>query len=60
MGPRRLHLMRSGAVARSVVMVMAEESPVHQGPIDQTWDTREFYVDDPDGNTLAFTQAVSS
>jgi len=32
------------------------ESPVHEGPIDQTWGTREFYVDDPDGNTLRFTQ----
>ena len=31
-------------------------SPVHQGPLDQTWGTREFYVDDPDGNTLRFTQ----
>ena len=30
---------------------------VHEGPIDQTWGTREFYVDDPDGNTLRFTQA---
>jgi catechol 2,3-dioxygenase-like lactoylglutathione lyase family enzyme len=68
----------SGAIARSVVMVMAEdvdalfakflarglrpakpESPVHQGPTDQTWGTREFYVDDPDGNTLAFTQTMS-
>ena len=29
---------------------------VHDGPIDQTWGTREFYVDDPDGNTLRFTQ----
>jgi catechol 2,3-dioxygenase-like lactoylglutathione lyase family enzyme len=29
---------------------------VHEGPIDQTWGTREFYVDDPDGNTLRFTQ----
>ena len=28
------------------------ESPVHQGPLDQTWGTREVYVDDPDGNTL--------
>jgi catechol 2,3-dioxygenase-like lactoylglutathione lyase family enzyme len=33
------------------------DSPVHEGPIDQTWGTREFYVDDPDGNTLRFTQA---
>ncbi|WP_298128059.1 VOC family protein [Brevundimonas sp.] len=32
------------------------ESPVHQGPVDQTWGTREFYVDDPDGNSLRFTQ----
>ena len=34
------------------------ESPqaVHEGPIDQTWGTREFYVDDPDGNTLRFIQ----
>ncbi|MBX9574285.1 MAG: VOC family protein [Caulobacteraceae bacterium] len=31
-------------------------SPVHQAPLDQTWGTREFYVDDPDGNTLRFTQ----
>lgn len=30
------------------------ESPVHQGPIDQTWGTREFYVTDSDGNTLRF------
>jgi uncharacterized glyoxalase superfamily protein PhnB len=32
------------------------ESPVHQSPIDQTWGTREFYVTDPDGNTLRFVQ----
>ena len=33
-----------------------EGSPVHQGPLDQTWGTREFYVNDPDGNTLRFCQ----
>jgi catechol 2,3-dioxygenase-like lactoylglutathione lyase family enzyme len=27
---------------------------VHEGPIDQSWGTREFYVDDPDRNTLRF------
>src|SRR5687767_5070424 len=32
---------------------------VHEGPIDQSWGTREFYVDDPDGNTLRFTQGYS-
>ena len=30
---------------------------VHEGPIDQSWGTREFYVDDPDHNTLRFTQS---
>lgn len=29
---------------------------VHEGPIDQSWGTRELYVDDPDGNTLRFVQ----
>jgi catechol 2,3-dioxygenase-like lactoylglutathione lyase family enzyme len=33
------------------------DSPVHKGPVNQTWGTREFYVDDPDGNTLRFTQS---
>ena len=32
---------------------------VHEGPLDQTWGTREFYVEDPDGNTLRFTQLLS-
>lgn len=32
---------------------------VHEGPIDQSWGTREFYVDDPDGNTLRFVQHAS-
>jgi catechol 2,3-dioxygenase-like lactoylglutathione lyase family enzyme len=36
--------------------VPAEE--VHQGPLNQTWGTREFYVEDPDGNSLRFTQVV--
>ena len=31
-----------------------EGSPVHQGPLDQTWGMREFYVTDADGNTLRF------
>ncbi|MBV6523121.1 MAG: hypothetical protein MNPFHGCM_03288 [Gemmatimonadaceae bacterium] len=32
------------------------ESPVHDGPVNQTWGSREFYVDDPDGNTIRFVQ----
>lgn len=31
-------------------------SPVHQGPLNQTWGTREVYIDDPSGNTLCFQQ----
>lgn len=31
-----------------------EDSPVHRGPVDQTWGMRELYVTDPDGNTLRF------
>ena len=31
-------------------------SPVHLGPTDQSWGTREFYVTDKDGNTLRFVQ----
>ena len=33
-------------------------SPVHQGPIDQTWGRREFYVTDADENTLRFCQNI--
>jgi catechol 2,3-dioxygenase-like lactoylglutathione lyase family enzyme len=41
-------------VARGVDPSAKPESPVHQGPLDQSWGTREFYVDDPSGNTLRF------
>jgi catechol 2,3-dioxygenase-like lactoylglutathione lyase family enzyme len=30
------------------------DSPVHLAPLDQTWGTREFHVDDPDRNGLCF------
>ncbi len=33
-------------------------SPVHQGPLDQTWGMREFYVNDPNGNTLRFGKPI--
>ncbi len=35
-----------------------ENSPVHCGPIDQTWGIREFYVTDTDGNTLRFGEPI--
>ncbi|AQG81061.1 bleomycin resistance protein [Spirosoma montaniterrae] len=34
------------------------DSPVHQGPIDQSWGRREFYVTDPNGNTLRFGKPI--
>ena len=33
-------------------------SPVHSGPVDQTWGRREFYVTDADGNTLRYCQNI--
>jgi catechol 2,3-dioxygenase-like lactoylglutathione lyase family enzyme len=44
--------------ARGLVTPGNPDAPqqVHEGPIDQTWGTREFYVEDPDGNTVRFTQ----
>jgi catechol 2,3-dioxygenase-like lactoylglutathione lyase family enzyme len=41
-------------VARGLDTSGRDHSPVHQGPVDQTWGMREFYVTDPDGNTLRF------
>jgi catechol 2,3-dioxygenase-like lactoylglutathione lyase family enzyme len=43
-------------VSRGLDTSAKKESPVHQGPTDQTWGTREFYVTDTDGNTLRFCQ----
>jgi catechol 2,3-dioxygenase-like lactoylglutathione lyase family enzyme len=41
-------------ISRGLDTSAKKESPVHQGPLDQTWGNREFYVNDPDGNTLRF------
>jgi len=43
-------------VARGLDPSGKPESPVHQAPLDQSWGTREFYADDPSGNTLRFIQ----
>jgi hypothetical protein len=29
-------------------------TPIHLGPIDQSWGVREMYVLDPDGNCIRF------
>ena len=34
------------------------DSPVEEGPVDQTWGMREFYVRDPEGNTLRFGSPI--
>jgi hypothetical protein len=35
-----------------------EDSPVHRGPVNQTWGMGEFYVTDADGNTLRFGEPL--
>ena len=43
-------------LGRGLVAPTRENSPVHAAPLDQSWGTREVYVDDPSGNTLIFQQ----
>lgn len=43
-------------VLRGVDPTARPESPIHQGPVDQSWGTREACVDDPDGNKICFVQ----
>ena len=43
---------------RGLDMSNKKNSPVHQGPVDQTWGTREFYITDNDGSTLRFCKAL--
>ena len=42
--------------ARGLPPSTKPDSPVHDGPLDQTWGTREVYIDDPSGNTLILQQ----
>ncbi len=42
--------------ARGLQVPARPDSPVHEGPLDQTWGAREVYIDDPSGNTLCFQQ----
>jgi hypothetical protein len=45
-------------VSRGLKIPNRPESPVHNGPLDQTWDMREFYADDLSGNTLRFGKVI--
>ena len=41
-------------ISRGLDVSNKEGSPVHRGPLNQTWGMREFYVTDADGNTLRY------
>ena len=41
---------------RGLAVPTRRDSPVYEGPLDQTWGTREVYIDDPSGNTLIYQQ----
>jgi catechol 2,3-dioxygenase-like lactoylglutathione lyase family enzyme len=43
-------------IARGLLTPTRQDSPVHVGPLDQSWGTREVYIDDPSGNTIIFQQ----
>jgi catechol 2,3-dioxygenase-like lactoylglutathione lyase family enzyme len=45
-------------IDRGLIVPNNPNSPVHNSPIDQTWGMREFYVNDPSGNTLRFATAI--
>ena len=47
-------------VRRGLVAPNNPDSPLHNGPTDQTWGMREFYVNDPGGNTLRFGQVIKN
>jgi len=42
--------------ARGLSIPIRPDSPVHESPLNQTWGSREVYIDDPSGNTLCFQQ----
>jgi catechol 2,3-dioxygenase-like lactoylglutathione lyase family enzyme len=46
--------------ARGLEQSSLTESPVHVAPLDQTWGTREVYINDPDGNCLCLRAWRSS
>ncbi len=46
-------------VQRGLDTSSKKDSPVHQGPLNQSWGNREFYVTDADGNTLRFIEPLA-
>lgn len=43
-------------LSRGLRRVVNPDSPVHEKPILQTWGNVEFYIDDPDQNTIRIIQ----
>jgi len=48
--------LHAAFVARGLDQGHRTGSPIHLGPTDQTWGTREFCADDPDGNGITFVR----
>jgi catechol 2,3-dioxygenase-like lactoylglutathione lyase family enzyme len=46
-------------VARGLRTPGNRDSPVEEGPVDQSWGMREAYVRDPDGNALRFGSPIA-
>jgi len=47
-------------VAHGLKLKEDKNSPVEGGPVDQTWGMREFYVRDPDRNSLRFGSEIAA
>jgi len=50
--PAEVDALFARYTARGLDQSHRTESPVHLAPLDQTWGTREVYINDPDGNCL--------
>lgn len=48
--------LHTAFVARGLDQRHRTESPIHLGPTDQSWGTREFVADDPDRNGVVYVQ----
>ena len=50
----------AAVVAELTPRLLAANRPAGQGPVDQTWGMREFWVAGPEGGTIVFGQEVVS
>ena len=50
--PQQVDELFARYTARGLDQSRFVDSPVHLAPLEQTWGTREVYVNDPDGNCL--------